>query len=83
MFIQPLFFKVMQYGYETFQNVAPILHTVICFEMNTASIQTKDCCKSKGIVISSFFLWKLFPFIVKRFYNLLYNPICGILCLLS
>ena len=25
-----MFFKVIQYGYETFQNVAPILHSVIC-----------------------------------------------------
>ena len=33
--------KVLQYGYETFQNVAPVLHSVICSEMNTASITNK------------------------------------------
>ena len=36
-----MLFKVIQYGYETFQNVAPILHSVICSEMNTASITNK------------------------------------------
>ena len=35
------FSKSKNYGYETFQNVAPILHSVICFEMNTASITNK------------------------------------------
>ena len=34
-----MFFKVIQYGYETFQNVAPILHSVTSSEMNTASIK--------------------------------------------
>ena len=33
--------ELLQYGYETFQNVAPILHSVICFEINTASITNK------------------------------------------
>ena len=44
--------ELLQYGYETFQNVAPILYSVICFEMNTASITNKkllqkerDSCK--------------------------------------
>ena len=46
-------------------------------------LQTKGCCKRKGVVISLCFLWKLLPFIIKRFYNLLYNPICDLLCLLS
>ena len=27
-----MFFKVIQYGYETFENVAPILYSVICSE---------------------------------------------------
>ena len=36
-----MFFKVIQYGHETFQNFAPILHFVICSEMNTASIINK------------------------------------------
>ena len=35
------FSKSKNYGYETFQNVAPILHSVICFEMNPASITNK------------------------------------------
>ena len=35
------FFKVIQYGYETSKNVAPILHSEICFEMNNASITDK------------------------------------------
>ena len=60
----------MQYGYVTFQNVAPILHPVICSEINTASLQTKGYCKRKGVVIAVF--WKLLLFIVKRYYNLLY-----------
>ena len=34
------FFKVIQYGYETLQNVAPIL-SVICSEINTASVANK------------------------------------------
>ena len=45
-------------------------------------LQTKGCCEKKGVVISSCFP-KLVSFIVKRFYNLLYNPTCGLLCLLS
>ena len=36
-----MFFKVIQYGYETIQNAAPILHSVICSEINTASIKNK------------------------------------------
>ena len=39
--------------------------------------------KWKTVVVGSCFLWKLLLFIVKRFYNLLYNPISGLLCLLS
>ena len=31
-----MFFKVIQNGYEYLQNVTPILHSVICSEMNTA-----------------------------------------------
>ena len=31
----------MQYGYKTFQNVTPILHSVICSEMNTVSVTNK------------------------------------------
>ena len=65
-----VFFKSIEYVYETFQNVAPILHP---------SIPNKR----QGVAISSCFLWKLSLFIVKRFYNVLYSPICGLLCLLS
>ena len=36
-----MFFEVMQYGYETFQIVAPILYPVICSQMNTSSITNK------------------------------------------
>ena len=36
-----MFFKIIQYGYETFKNVAPILHAVTCSEMNTGSIRNK------------------------------------------
>ena len=36
-----MFFKVIQYGYETFQNFAPIVNSVICSEMNTASLSNK------------------------------------------
>ena len=87
-YLAAMFFKLMQYGYETFQNVASILHSECCF--NSAlqrwillQLQTQGYCKRKGVVISFCFLWKLLLFIVKRFYNLLYNPICGLLCLLS
>ena len=63
---------------------APNLHSVIFYsEMNTASVTRKDFFKRKGVVISSYFLWKLLLFIVKRFQNLLYYPICGLLCVLS
>ena len=34
-------FKVIQYGYETFQNVDPILHSAICSKVNTASTTKK------------------------------------------
>ena len=37
-----MFFEVIQYGYNTFQNVAPILHSVICSEINTALIENKQ-----------------------------------------
>ena len=70
------FFKVIQCSYETFQNVAPNLHSVICSEINTASI-TKGYCKRKGVVISSCFLWKLLIFIVKRF-TTYYIILCGL-----
>ena len=43
----------------------------------------KGYCKRKGVVISSCFLSKLLRFIVKRFYNFLYNLRCGLLCLLG
>ena len=76
-----MFCKFIQHGYETFQNVAPILRSVICSRWML--LQTKDYCKRKGVVLSLCFLWKLLLFIVKRFYNLLYNPTCGLLCLLS
>ena len=69
---EPMLFKVIQYGYETSQNVAPILHSVICSEMDTAWITSKR----QGLVKSSYFLWKLLLFIVNRFYYLLYNSIC-------
>ena len=36
-----MFFKFIQYGYETFQNVALILHSVICSEMNAALVTNK------------------------------------------
>ena len=41
---------------------ASILHTVICSDMNTASIRNKR----KGLIISSCFLWELFLFIVNN-----------------
>ena len=72
-----MFCKFIQHGYETFQNVAPILRSVICSEMNTASITNKRL-RRKVVVISSCFFWKLLPFIAKRFYNLPYNSICRI-----
>ena len=37
----------MQYGHETFQNVAPILHSVISSEMNTASITNKSLLQNE------------------------------------
>ena len=81
-----MFFKVIQYGYETFQNVAPTLHPVICFVMNTASITKKGYCKRNRVFISSCFYVETYVeyfFIIKRFYNLSYNSTCGLLCLLS
>ena len=49
---------------------------------SSASV-TKDDCKRKGLVISSCFLRKLLLYIATGFYSLLFNPICGLLCLLS
>ena len=40
-YLATMFFKVIQHGHETFQNVAPILRSVICSEMNTAPIANK------------------------------------------
>ena len=40
-YLATMFFKVTQYGYETFHNVAPSLRSVICSEMNTALITNK------------------------------------------
>ena len=39
--VEPLLFKIVQHGYETFQNVAPILHSVICSEMCTSPVTIK------------------------------------------
>ena len=61
---------------------APNLHSVICSEMNTASVTKKDYCKRKGVDISSCFFWKLLLLIVKRFSNMLRNPISCLSCLL-
>ena len=36
-----MFFKVKQYGYETFENVTPILQSLICSDMNTDSVTNK------------------------------------------
>ena len=65
----------------TFQNVVPILHSVICLRWIT-NYKQKAAVKRKRVVISSCFPWKLLLFIVKRLYNLPYNPISVILCLL-
>ena len=81
-----MFFKVIRYGYETFQNVAPILHPVVCSVMNTVQLQKKGYYKRNRVFISSCFYVETYVeyfFIIKRFYNLLYNSICGLLCLLS
>ena len=43
-----MFFKVIRYGYETFQNVAPILHPVVCSMMNTVQLQKKATIKGIG-----------------------------------
>ena len=95
-YVVTVYFKVIQYGCETFQhckiiqlktfnlelnvslisNKAPNLYSVICAEMNAASVKNKNYCKRKGVVISSCLLLELLLFIVKRFYILLYNPIC-------
>ena len=40
-YLATMFFKVKKNGYETFQIVAPILHSVIRSEMNTASVTNK------------------------------------------
>ena len=42
-----MFFKVMQYGYETFQNVAPILDSVIYSEMKTGSVTNNRLLKKE------------------------------------
>ena len=36
-----MFLKFIQYGYETFQNVVPILRYLICTEMYTALVTNK------------------------------------------
>ena len=42
-------FQSIQYGYETFQNITPILHSIICSERNIASITNKrQLEKEKG-----------------------------------
>ena len=43
----------------------------------------KNCLWIAVGSIKRSFLWKLLPLIGKRFYNLSYKPICGLLCLLN
>ena len=72
-------FKVIPYGYNCSNStLGDLLYGEHCF-----NYKQKAAVKTKGLVISSYFLWKLLLFIVKRFYNLLYHLICGLLCLLS
>ena len=73
-----IFFLVLNVS--LISNKAPKLHSVICSEVNTASI-TEHYCKGDGVVISSLFLWKLLLFIAKKIYNVLCNFVCDILCL--
>ena len=72
----PLFFKVIQYDYETFQNVVPILHSVICLRWILLQLQTKACDKKEKGSHKIMLSLETVTFIVKRFYDLLYNPIC-------
>ena len=58
------------------------LNSIICLEMGIASVTNKKLLYRKGVVISSCFLWRLWLFTIKSFCNLLYNSICGLLCLL-
>ena len=46
--------------------------------MDTASVTNIE-----EVAKSSRFLWKLLPFMEKRFYSLLYKPICGLFRILS
>ena len=55
-----MFFKVIQYGYETFQK---------SIQINTAVVN-KRYCKRKRVVISSCFFWKLTFYCKKIFCNL-------------
>ena len=58
----------MQYGYETFQNVASVMHSVICCEMNIDSITRNRLLKKKRGIFSlqtvTFYYKKVLQFII-------------------
>ena len=60
-----MFFKVIQNGYENLQNVTPILHSVICSEMNTNPITNKRLLKRKGGSYKFIFSLKTVTFYCK------------------
>ena len=72
----------MQYGYENFQNVAPILHSVICSEMNTASATKKRLLEKERGSYKFMFSVETATFYCKKILQLLYNSVCGLFCLL-
>ena len=74
------FFFFLMLNVSLISNKAPKLHSVICSEVNTASI-TEHYCQVDGVVISSLFLWKLLLFIAKKIYKVLCNFVCDLLCL--
>ena len=70
---KPLCFSKSQCVYETFENVAPILHSVIYSEMNVASIINKRLLSMKSG--SHKFRFSLECFYGQKILQLIYNYI--------
>ena len=65
-----MFFKVIEYGYEIFQNVAPIMHCVICSEMNTALVTNKRLLQKESGSYKFMFSLEYVTFYCKKILQL-------------
>ena len=64
----------MELNVSLISNKAPNVYSIICSEMNNASVTKRKPVKMERGSYKFMFFWKLLLFIVKRFCNLLCNP---------